>query len=136
MLSVLTTMASLGVGALPASAAQVVSSSYSHAGGALATKVTADLSWLNRSVQLGNVQFYVMPSHCARFNFWGYWGKGREVADIYSERICTTSSTGGWYSFGSETLDGSSRVGGISKVAIDVIDETHNGMNTFTTYRE
>lgn len=102
-----------------------------HGGGAGATaiSVTGDLHWANRSVTLSNLKVHALPGECGSFVVWGYQGNTEVDLDIRPETAaefyCGGGSSGTWHYPWNIVLDGSHIQGGITRVRVRAVDDSH-----------
>jgi hypothetical protein len=110
-------------------------------GTVLVASVKGDITWLNRSVTLSNVQIWVRGGNCAKAQVKGYAGTNPQAIDGFvwtfpfpGGAFCTQASQ--WIGAESRTLNGSQVVGGITKLAVFVLYVEPDGdlINTGTTY--
>ncbi|MGA5299366.1 hypothetical protein ACPCHT_05525 [Nucisporomicrobium flavum] len=111
-----------------------ISVSYSHAGGALAVKVTTSGNFLERSVSVAGPHGYCIANHQCEILFAAY--ADPELNNLLDSKTFLMDTRGKGstdYFFNGFTLDGSCCRGGIGAVVVYAIDITHNA-NTGTEY--
>jgi len=95
-----------------------------HANGAvLVVAVQGDITWLNRSVTLNNVQIWVRQGYCGNVVFRGQSSSNPNIdteflpGPTYKDKWCGIFDSS-WHTIGNITLDGSQIVGGIRTVLV------------------
>ncbi|MBO4210002.1 hypothetical protein [Micromonospora echinofusca] len=125
-------VAGLALAAIAASSTPALATDYSftvshyHASGALATQVTGNIVWHNRSAQLTNIRIYTLAGECAYGEFFGYHNGTAGYIDHKSTAI-RCSNVNMWHDNISDITieDSSSAQIRIDWIGIIANDDTH-----------
>jgi hypothetical protein len=126
-------VATLGLAA-PASAAATshLFMEHRHSTGGLAATLSGDFEWLNRSVSVDDVKLTIETEHRISFDMDAYAGDTHVAAFHAADKVATGKTT---YYYDPFVLDASTWRGGITRIYICVVDETHDNRSCKNIYR-